>query len=125
MNREIQKMQRKVDDLPRSIESATRSLRSECDARVQEERRKIAKIEQRCQDDCDKLKDELSGQIRRIQAECDEKISDYEEKLEIAHGNEKHTSSTNYLERGCVGFLNENEKKSSEIAFFLLSFLEI
>ena len=87
-------MQRKVDDLPRSIESATRSLRSECDARVQEERRKIAKIEQRCQDDCDKLKDELSGQIRRIQAECDEKISDYEEKLEIAHGNEKHTAMT-------------------------------
>ena len=47
----------------------------------------LSKVEERCQEDYDKLRDEMSGEIRRIQAECDEKISEYEDKLEIAHGN--------------------------------------
>ena len=29
----------------------------------------------------------MSGEILRVQAQCDEKISEYETKLELAHGN--------------------------------------
>merc|ERR1712141_579341 len=65
----------------------TRSLRSECDSRVQYERRKLSKVEEKHQEEYDKIKDEMSGEIRRVQAQCDEKICEYETRLELAHGN--------------------------------------
>lgn len=87
LNREIRTMQRKVDSMPQEILAATRTLRSECDVRVQEERRKIVKVEERSQEDYDKLRDEMNGEIRRVQVACDESIAEYEAKLQVAHGN--------------------------------------
>ena len=56
-------------------------------SRVQDERRKLSKVEEKHQEECDKIKDDMSGEILRVQAQCDEKISEYETKLELAHGN--------------------------------------
>ncbi len=87
LNREIRTMQRRIDQLPQDIEAATRTLRSDCDKRVQEERRNTAKVEAKCQEEYDRMKDHMHGEIRRIRAKCDDRIAEYEAKLEAAHGN--------------------------------------
>lgn len=87
LNREIHRMQRTIDALPNDIEAATRAIKIECDAKLQEERRKLAKADQKSMEEADKVRMEMAGHLRRVQAQCDEKIAEYEAKLEAAHGN--------------------------------------
>ena len=87
LNREIAKMQRKVDNLPDQVEAATRTLKAECAARVADEQRKVSQVERECQAENDRIRLEMSAQMRRLQTQCDEKIAEFEAKLEAAHGN--------------------------------------
>ena len=87
LNREIIRLQRQIDNLPREIEAATREVRLECDAKLQEEKRKLQKADQKAMEEADKVRLEMSGQLRKVQAQNDEKIAEYEAKLEAAHGN--------------------------------------
>lgn len=87
LNREIAKMQRKVDNLPDQVEAATRTLKAECATRVADEQRKVSQVERECQAENDRIRLEMSAQMRRLQTQCDEKIAEFEAKLEAAHGN--------------------------------------
>ena len=87
LNREIEKMQRKVDNLPDQVEAATRTLKAECASRVKDEQRKVSQVERECQAENDRIRLEMSGQMRLLQSQCDEKIAAFEAKLEAAHGN--------------------------------------
>ena len=87
LNREIAKMQRKVDNLPDQVEAATRTLKAECASRVADEQRKVSQVERECQAENDRIRLEMSAQMRRLQTQCDEKIAEFEAKLEAAHGN--------------------------------------
>ena len=87
LNKELKMQQRKVDNLPREIEAATYAVKTQCDVKLQEQKRQLAKADQVTQVEVDKVRLEMTGQLRRVQAQCDEKIAEYEAKLEAAHGN--------------------------------------
>ena len=87
LNKELKMQQRKVDNLPREIEAATRAVKTQCDVKLQEQQRQLNKADQATEVEVDKVRLEMTGQLRRVQAQCDEKIAEYEAKLEAAHGN--------------------------------------
>lgn len=86
LNKEVKMQQRKVDNLPREIEAATYAVKTQCDVKLQEQHRQLAKADQATQVEVDNVRLEMTGQLRRVQAQCDEKIAEYEAKLEAAHG---------------------------------------
>ncbi len=86
LNREIQRMQRQINNLPQDIEMAANVVRAECDAKLNEEKRKLLKMDAKAMEEADKVRLEMSGQLRRVQSQCDQKIAEYEAKLEAAHG---------------------------------------
>jgi len=86
-------------------------------SRVQDERRKLSKVEEKHQEECDKIKDDMSGEILRVQAQCDEKISEYETKLELAHGN-RMSSMFQMKEEVESEFTGRME----QVSFFLFTF---
>ena len=87
LNKELRSQQRKIENLPRDIEAAKNLVKTECDAKLQEQQRQIARADQQTQVEVDKVRLEMSGQLRRVQVQCEEKIAEYEAKLEAAHGN--------------------------------------